>query len=120
MILKEKYKNKKVLVTGHTGFKGSWLSLWLNHLGAKVVGLSDTIPTVPSNFNAMRLDQIIEDHRIDICDQEKVAKVISNHSPDFIFNLAAQSLVRKSYSSPVDTFMINSIGTANTNSITEL
>ena len=61
----------------------------------------------------MRLDQIIEDHRIDICDQEKVTEVISNHSPDFIFNLAAQSLVRKSYSSPVDTFMINSIGTAN-------
>ncbi len=113
MIFKEKYNNKKVIVTGHTGFKGSWLSIWLNYLGAEVIGIADSIPTEPSNFNASNVSQLIEDHRIDICDKEKVSEIVSSYSPDFIFNLAAQSLVRESYSSPLDTFMVNSIGTAN-------
>ena len=113
MIFKEKYKNKKVLITGHTGFKGSWLSIWLNNLGAKVVGLSNSIPTQPSNYEVSKIGNFIEDYRVDITDKERVADIINKESPDFIFNLAAQSLVRKSYSSPIDTFITNAIGTAN-------
>ena len=66
MIFKEKYKNKKVLITGHTGFKGSWLSIWLNNLGAKVVGLSNSIPTQPSNYEVSKISNFIEDFRVDI------------------------------------------------------
>ncbi len=113
MIFKKKYNNKKVIVTGHTGFKGSWLSIWLHYLGAEVIGISDSIPTEPSNFSTSHVSQLIKDYRIDIRDKEKVYGLVSKYSPDFIFNLAAQSLVRESYSSPVDTFMVNSIGTAN-------
>ena len=69
------FKDKKVLVTGHTGFKGSWLSMWLNHLGAKVVGASIAEPSVPSNFSASFILDVVEDHRIDILDIESLKKV---------------------------------------------
>lgn len=107
------YKDKVVLVTGHTGFKGSWLSIWLNSLGAKVVGLSSDIPSNPSNFEASSLDFFIEDHRIDIRESEKVTELILEKKPDFVFHLAAQSLVRSSYLSPLETLNVNAIGTAN-------
>jgi CDP-glucose 4,6-dehydratase len=107
------YKGKKVLVTGHTGFKGSWLCAWLDSLGANVVGLSDTIPTTPSNFEVSKVADYIEDLRVDICDKEKVKTTILNCQPDFVFHLAAQALVRPSYEEPVDTMMVNAIGTAN-------
>ena len=107
------YKGKKVLVTGHTGFKGSWLCAWLDSLGANVVGLSDTIPTTPSNFKVSKVADYIEDLRVDICDKEKVKTTMLNCQPDFVFHLAAQALVRPSYEEPVDTMVVNAIGTAN-------
>ena len=103
--------NKIVLVTGHTGFKGSWLSAWLVSMGAKVIGLSIDIPTVPSNFQASKLQEIIEDHRIDICDFEKVSSLVEEVQPDFVFHLAAQALVLPSYLSPLKTIQTNALGT---------
>ncbi len=107
------YQGKKVLVTGHTGFKGSWLSIWLNQLGAEVVGVSDCIPSVPSNYEVSKIMDFIKDYRIDVCDSEAVREVILNEEPDFIFHLAAQALVRPSYENPVATMQVNAIGTAN-------
>jgi len=69
MYLESIYKNKIVLVTGHTGFKGSWISLWLLSIGAKVVGLSIDVPSEPSNFNASNISTCIDDRRVDICDE---------------------------------------------------
>tara|TARA_A100001015_G_scaffold310052_1_gene410646 strand:+ start:2377 stop:3456 length:1080 start_codon:yes stop_codon:yes gene_type:complete len=107
------FKDKKIIVTGHTGFKGSWLSLWLSILGAKVTGISDNIPTVPSNFKAIKLDLKIEDLRCDINDLPSLEKVFKKIKPDFIFHLAAQSLVNESYYNPLNTFKTNGIGTLN-------
>jgi CDP-glucose 4,6-dehydratase len=101
------------LVTGHTGFKGSWLCVWLKSLGADVVGLSYDIPSSPSNFVASSLVSEIDDIRIDIRDAESVRKLIDKIQPDFIFHLAAQALVRKSYENPLDTLTTNAIGSAN-------
>jgi len=107
------FLNKTVLVTGHTGFKGSWLSTWLSHLGAKVVGLSIDIPSKPSNFNVSNVNDYIIDRRIDIRDIEAVKQLVLEFQPDFVFHLAAQALVRPSYENPLDTLTINSIGSAN-------
>jgi CDP-glucose 4,6-dehydratase len=109
----EIYKNKTILITGHTGFKGSWLSLWLTHIGAKVVGISVDIPSIPSNFIASSLEGIITDYRVDIRDLKAVSSIVSRVQPDFVFHLAAQALVRPSYESPIDTISINAIGTSN-------
>ena len=78
------FHNKTILVTGHTGFKGSWLSIWLTSLGAKVVGLSDDVPTKPSNFVASKVGKLIEDNRIDIRDKKSVEKIIQSKVDDFI------------------------------------
>jgi CDP-glucose 4,6-dehydratase len=110
---KNTFNNKTVIVTGHTGFKGSWLSIWLSSLGANVIGISDRIPSEPSNFLASDVEKIIEDIRIDIRDTKIVNKTIEKINPDFIFHLAAQALVRTSYKSPLDTISTNSIGSAN-------
>jgi len=107
------YKDKVVLVTGHTGFKGSWLSIWLHSLGAKVIGLSLDVPSEPSNFRASAVNELAEDHRIDVRDAATVADLIIKAQPDFVFHLAAQALVRPSYASPLDTLTTNAIGTAN-------
>jgi CDP-glucose 4,6-dehydratase len=107
------YSGKTVLITGHTGFKGSWLCSWLLSLGAKVVGLSDDVPTSPSNFLVSKIDTLVEDHRIDIRDSKLVKKLVKKVQPDFVFHLAAQALVRSSYKSPLETLSINSLGTAN-------
>ena len=107
------YFGKTVLITGHTGFKGSWLCAWLLSLGAKVVGLSDNIPTSPSNFEASKIASLVEDYRIDIRNSDAVKKLVIACQPDFVFHLAAQALVRPSYESPLDTFAINAMGTAN-------
>jgi CDP-glucose 4,6-dehydratase len=104
------FKNKTVLVTGHTGFKGSWLSIWLNSLGAKVVGLSIDIPTEPSIFSSSLLGGMIEDHRHDIRDIIGIKKLVNQVKPDFVFHLAAQALVRKSYEDPLETMSINALG----------
>ena len=106
------YLNKKVIVTGHTGFKGSWLSIWLYLLGAKVYGISDRVLTDPSHFDLIN-NEFVEDIRIDIRSQNDVVEVINDIKPDFIFHLAAQSLVNKSYDFPKLTWETNVIGTIN-------
>ena len=108
-MLENTYKNKTVLVTGHTGFKGSWLSVWLVSLGAKVVGLSIDVPSSPSNYDASNIGNFIEDYRIDIRDSQAVRKVVQKCQPDFVFHLAAQALVRPSYNSPLETLEINGL-----------
>ncbi len=107
------YKNKKVLITGHTGFKGTWLTLWLLLLGAKVCGFSNNQITKPSLFNILKIRKKIKDCRGDIANYTKISKVVKDFQPEIIFHLAAQSLVRKSYINPLETFNTNSIGTLN-------
>jgi CDP-glucose 4,6-dehydratase len=109
----EAYKGKTVLITGHTGFKGSWLALWLESLGAEVIGYSLDPPTDPSLFQATNLSERLIDIRGDILDNDKIYKTIKKYRPEFIFHLAAQPLVRHSYKKPVSTFNINVMGTAN-------
>ena len=107
------YLNKSVLITGHTGFKGSWLSLWLYLIGAKVIGVSLNKPTNPSHFDKLKLKNKITDLRLDIRNLEKLNLVFKKYKPDMIFHLAAQSLVRRSYKEPINTFSTNIIGTLN-------
>ena len=96
MINKDFWKNKNVLVTGHTGFKGSWLSLWLYLKGAKVLGISKNIPTQPSHFNSIKLQKKLIHKIVDIKDKKNIQKIFKQFKPDFVFHLAAQSLVKKS------------------------
>jgi CDP-glucose 4,6-dehydratase len=110
---KEVYKEKKIIITGHTGFKGSWLTTWLLKLGAHIVGISNTIPTNPSMFQELNLSSKIKDYRIDIRDFAKLKDIIESEKPDFVFHLAAQALVVPSYNNPIDTFSTNMMGTAN-------
>ena len=105
------YKNKKVLVTGHTGFKGSWLIAWLQELGANVYGVALKPNTKPAHYSI--LDTDVDSHFIDIRDHVKLAKVIRKIKPETIFHLAAQPLVRDSYEIPLETFATNVMGTAN-------
>ena len=108
------YENKKVFLTGHTGFKGSWLALWLNQLGAKVCGYSLAPNTDPSMFNVLGIENKIEKSVIgDILDNITLEKAMSDFEPDIVFHLAAQPLVRLSYSEPVLTYKTNVIGTLN-------
>lgn len=107
------FKDSKVLITGHTGFKGSWLSLWLCSLGAKVFGLSIGNHTNPSHFQAINLQDKIDHNLLDIRDGLALKKLIQKIQPDFVFHLAAQALVQKSYLDPVETWSTNTIGTIN-------
>ncbi len=103
------YKNKTVLVTGHTGFKGSWLVYWLSQMGAKVIGYSLEAPTNPNHIELLKLDiiSIIGDIR----DLEKLNQTFETYKPDIVFHLAAQPLVRLSYENPIETYETNVIGT---------
>ena len=107
------FKNKRIIITGHTGFKGTWLTLWLHLLGAKIIGISDNIPTKPSFFEELKLSTKIKDIRLNIADLKKVRKIFNKYQPDFVFHLAAQSLVKKSYEDPIKTFTSNTVGTLN-------
>ena len=107
------FNGKKVLVTGHTGFKGSWLSIWLKQLGATVHGVSLNIPSKPSHFTSTNLSSEVKDHRFDIRDADSINALVKKIQPDFVFHLAAQALVRASYESPLETISTNAIGTAN-------
>lgn len=106
------YKGKKVLVTGNTGFKGSWLSVWLNMLGAEVYGFSDEIPTEPSMFEVCNLSEKIHHKFGDIRDRDAINEYVQAVKPDFIFHLAAQAIVSTSYENPFDTITTNVVGTA--------
>ena len=112
-MINKTFKNKKVIVTGHTGFKGSWLTAWLVTLGAKVIGISKSIPTKPSHFEKLKLKNKIEDHEIDIRDLNKLKRILNLKKPDFVFHLAAQALVKESYNNPTNTIETNTIGTMN-------
>ena len=107
------FSNKTVLITGHTGFKGSWLSIWLANLGAKVIGLSINIPTHPSNFEVSKVFNVVEDKRCDIGNFKDVSSLVESIQPDFVFHLAAQALVNEAYHNPIETIYANSMGTAN-------
>src|ERR1700739_708110 len=105
------YNNKTVLVTGDTGFKGSWLSYWLMQMGANVIGYSIDEGTKPSHYKLLK--QGYKSYRGDINDLKRLTKVIKKHKPQIVFHLAAQSLVRKSYINPVETYTTNILGTLN-------
>ena len=107
------YRGRRVLVTGHTGFKGSWLALWLKQLGADVAGLSVDVPTTPSNFELQGLEQKMTHFVGDVRDRRRLAQVIDDYRPEVVFHLAAQSLVRRSYADPAETFEVNAMGMVN-------
>lgn len=105
------YQGKKVLVTGHTGFKGAWLCQWLHALGAKVAGISNEIPTDPSLFEALGLQDHMQDIRVDIRDYDALSKAMRSFKPDIVFHLAAQAIVGKAFQDPVATYATNLMGT---------
>lgn len=107
------WQGKKVFVTGHTGFKGSWLCLWLQQMGAKVTGFALNPPSTPSLFELARVSELIHSIHGDVVDLPALDRAMQEASPDIVLHLAAQSLVRKSYQEPVQTFTSNVIGTVN-------
>ena len=109
----EFWKNKKVLVTGHTGFKGSWLSIWLQKLGANVVGFSKSIPTKPSLYELAHVEDGMISIMGNVNDLNKLTEVINEQKPEIIIHMAAQSLVHESYKDPIETYTTNVIGTVN-------
>ena len=113
MIFNRTFKNKKIIVTGHTGFKGSWLITWLNILGADVYGISLESISSPSHFTILSNGLKIDDNRFNILDQNQLNFKFNAIKPDFVFHLAAQAIVRTSYDNPIDTWKTNVIGTLN-------
>ena len=107
------YKNKEVLITGHTGFKGSWLSLWFTRLGAKVIGYSLEPPTEPNLFESIGLEDKITHIIGDVRDEKHLISAFEKYQPEFIFHLAAQAIVRRSYYEPKLTYETNVMGTVN-------
>lgn len=110
--LAETYRGLHVLVTGHTGFKGSWLCLWLSELGAEVAGFSDHVPTEPSAFESFGAASLRRDFRGDIRDAAAVAAAVEAWRPELILHLAAQPIVRQAMRDPLETFSANILGTA--------
>ena len=106
------WSGKRVLLTGHTGFKGSWLALWLSRLGAQVTGVSLPPATSPNLFTLVRVAELTHSRFADIRDAEQLARIVKEAAPDIVFHLAAQPLVRASYRQPLETFATNVMGTA--------
>ena len=105
------YQGKRVLITGHTGFKGSWLTLWLKELGASITGIALSPETSPNHWNLLNLE--IHEYREDIRAADKLRKIVLESRPEIVFHLAAQPLVRRSYRDPLETWSTNVMGTAN-------
>jgi CDP-glucose 4,6-dehydratase len=110
-VLASRLAGQRVLVTGHTGFKGAWLSIWLSTVGAEVAGFSLDPPTKPSLFEAADVGSGIQDHRGDVRDMDAFGSVYDSFAPDLVLHLAAQPLVRASYLDPVGTITTNVVGT---------
>lgn len=110
-MLAKHYRNRRVLLTGHTGFKGSWLALWLQTLGAEVTGIALAPDTIPNHWDLLKLD--IAEHHMDIRDAGALAQIVTETKPEIVFHLAAQPLVRKSYREPLETWSTNVMGSVN-------
>ena len=111
MVDKTFWKKRKVFVTGHTGFKGSWLCLWLHSLGAEVAGYALNPPTDPSLFELCHVDKLVTSIIADVSDGESLSKAVHEANPEIIIHMAAQALVRESYKNPVETYATNVMGT---------
>lgn len=107
------YRDRRVLVTGHTGFKGGWLCSWLLELGAQVTGIALPAEGEPNLFTGLGLDRRLQSHLLDIRDSAALQRLMGEVTPEFVFHLAAQPLVRRSYADPLETFSTNIVGTAN-------
>jgi CDP-glucose 4,6-dehydratase len=107
------WRNKRVLITGHTGFKGAWLSLWLRELGAEVIGIGLAPNTCPNLYEALKVESFVTGHILDIRDYGALATVVKQTDPEIVFHMAAQALVIEGYENPLDTFSINVQGSAN-------
>jgi CDP-glucose 4,6-dehydratase len=100
-------------MTGHTGFKGSWLTMWLNILGARVAGISNSFPSSPNHYKLLNLNNKIVSKNLDIRNLKILKKFIKKYQPDFVFHLAAQAIVKAAYENPIQTWSTNTIGTVN-------
>ena len=107
------WRARRVLITGHTGFKGAWLSLWLQSLGAHVIGLAPGAPTRPSLFELARVGDHMTQHAADVRDAQAVLEVVRSERPEVVFHLAAQPMVRRSLREPALTYEVNVMGTVN-------
>jgi CDP-glucose 4,6-dehydratase len=107
------WNNKKVLITGHTGFKGSWLSLWLQRIGAETIGYALPPPTIPSLFELADVASSMVSIEGDVCDLTRLIAIIEKYKPEIVIHMAAQSLVRYSYQHPMETYSTNVMGTLN-------
>ena len=106
------WQGRRVLVTGHTGFKGAWLALWLHRLGAEVTGFAAAPPTAPSLFELARMHELVDDVRGDVRDRDAVHAAVARARPEVVFHLAAQAIVRAALEDPAATYDINVLGTA--------
>ena len=111
--LHKNYKNKKIFVTGSTGFKGSWLCFWLNKMGAKVTGVGLKPEKGSVVFKALKIDQIIKQYYFDVTDYKKLNNLVIKFKPDLILHLAAQSVVSESYNRPIQNYSTNVMGSIN-------
>jgi CDP-glucose 4,6-dehydratase len=107
------WRGRRVLVTGHTGFKGSWLTLWLTQMGAEVTGLSRGVPTPASLYEEARVGDVVAEVDTDVRDYEAVRATLVEHRPEIVFHMAAQALVRRSFDDPRETYEVNVMGTVN-------